>query len=99
MVNTFGASGGSTSWTYLWSTGQTTSTINVNPTVDATYWIAISDGSNTWYDTVNVDVNNLNISITQTDTILCAGDSTGALGVAINQGYGPYQYLWKCRWI
>jgi gliding motility-associated-like protein len=95
MVNTFGASGGSTSWTYLWSTGQTTSTINVNPTVDATYWIAISDGSNTWYDTVNVDVNNLNISITQTDTILCAGDSTGALGVAINQGYGPYQYLWN----
>ena len=85
----------SPAWTYLWSTGDTSSTINVNPTVDTQYWVAISDGSNTWYDTVDVTVNLLDITITQTDTILCAGDSSGTLGVAINPGNGPYQYLWN----
>ena len=85
----------SPAFTYLWSTGDTTSTINVNPAVDTQYWVAISDGSNTWYDTVDVTVNLLNITITQTDTILCAGDSSGTLGVAINPGYGPYSYLWS----
>jgi len=85
----------SPAFTYLWSTGDTTSTINVNPTVDTQYWVAISDGSNTWYDTVDVTVNLLDITITQTDTILCAGDSSGTLGVAINPGYGPYSYLWS----
>lgn len=85
----------SPSWSYLWSTGDTTSTINVNPSVDTQYWVAISDGNNTWYDTVDVTVNLLNINITQTDTILCAGDSSGTLGVAINPGYGPYSYLWN----
>ena len=95
MVNTFGAIGGSTSLSYLWSTGQTSSTINVNPSLDTKYWVAISDGNNTWYDTVDVTVNLLDITITQTDTILCAGDSSGTLGVAINPGYGPYSYLWN----
>jgi gliding motility-associated-like protein len=85
----------SPSWSYLWSTGDTTSTINVNPSVDTQYWVAISDGNNTWYDTVDVTVNLLDINITQTDTILCAGDSSGTLGVAINPGYGPYSYLWN----
>jgi gliding motility-associated-like protein len=82
-------------WSYLWSTGDTSSTINVNPSVDTQYWVAISDGNNTWYDSVNVTVNLLDINITQTDTILCAGDSSGTLGVAINPGNGPYQYLWN----
>ena len=85
----------SPSWSYLWSTGDTTSTINVNPLMNTQYWVAISDGNNTWYDSVNVSVNLLDINITQTDTILCAGDSSGTLGVDINPGNGPYQYLWN----
>lgn len=82
-------------WSYVWSTGDTTSSINVNPLADTQYWVAISDGNNTWYDTVNVTVNELNISITQTDTIFCAGDSSGTLGVEITPGLAPYQYLWN----
>ena len=84
-----------TPWSYVWSTGDTTSSIIVNPASSSQYWVAISDGNNTWYDTVNVTVNELDISITQTDTIFCAGDSSGTLGVAITPGYSPYQYLWS----
>ena len=84
-----------TPWSYVWSTGDTTSSITVNPASSSQYWVAISDGNNTWYDTVNVTVNELDISITQTDTIFCAGDSSGTLGVAITPGYSPYQYLWS----
>lgn len=84
-----------TPWSYLWSTGDTTSSIHVNPASSSQYWVAISDGNTTWYDTVNVSVNELDISITQTDTIFCAGDSSGTLGVAITPGYSPYQYSWN----
>jgi gliding motility-associated-like protein len=89
-INTSGSS-----WSYVWSTGNTTSTTMVNPVINTKYWVAISNGSNTWYDTVNVMVNKLYVAINQTDSILCAGDTSASIKVDVFDGYGSYQYSWN----
>jgi uncharacterized protein (TIGR02145 family) len=46
---------------YLWSTGATTPTISVSPTVSTTYYCTITDGSgNSCTDSVRITVNNCN---------------------------------------
>ncbi|MBN1448706.1 MAG: PKD domain-containing protein [Bacteroidetes bacterium] len=51
------ASGGTTPYSYLWSTSETTSSITVYPTVPTTYTVTVTDAdSETWTDDVVVDV-------------------------------------------
>ena len=47
---------GTGNYTYLWSTGDTTSTISVSPTVTTTYYVEITDGINWCTDSVTVTV-------------------------------------------
>ena len=42
---------------FLWSTGDTTATINVSPTQTTDYYVTITDGVSTCYDTMTVFVN------------------------------------------
>ena len=44
------------SFSYLWSTGDTTATINVNPLVNTTYYVEITYGGITYFDSVLVTV-------------------------------------------
>ncbi len=44
--------------TYLWSTGATTASINVNPTQTTKYWLQVSNGISTCTDTVTITVQN-----------------------------------------
>jgi gliding motility-associated-like protein len=58
---------------YLWSTGDTTPTINVTPTVTTKYWVRVSNGSHFCSDTFTVTVNTNTLStINQT---ICQGQS------------------------
>ena len=46
-------------YTYHWSTGETTASINVQPTHTTTYYVTISNGIATCYDSVTVSINGL----------------------------------------
>lgn len=50
--------------TALWSTGATTSSITVNPTVKTTYIVTVTDGITTCTDSVVVDVSSSELKVT-----------------------------------
>ena len=58
---------------YLWSTGDTTPTINVTPTVTTKYWVRVSNGSHFCTDTVTVMVSQSSTSIINQS--ICLGQS------------------------
>ncbi|MBV1887973.1 MAG: sulfatase-like hydrolase/transferase, partial [Urechidicola sp.] len=70
---TLTASGGTS---YLWSTGATTASINVSPSLTNTYMVTVSDGITNDNDDVIVTVNSLPVADAGTDVSICDGDST-----------------------
>jgi gliding motility-associated-like protein len=58
---------------YFWSTGDTTPTINVTPTVTTKYWVRVSNGSDFCTDTVTVMVSQSSTSIINQS--ICLGQS------------------------
>jgi hypothetical protein len=68
------ASGGAS---YLWSTGDTTAIITINPSFTSTYWVIATnlEGCND-SDFVEVSVNQSPVLTFQGDTNLCVGEST-----------------------
>jgi gliding motility-associated-like protein len=76
------ASGGGT---YLWSTGDSTSTINVSTMVDTSFIVMVSNGACAAYDTINVNVlsnptanagTDVTINQIQTATLTATGGGT-----------------------
>jgi len=60
---------------YLWSTGDSTSTIIVNPNNTTTYYVTVSDTLNcSSVDSVTVIINQIPNAITSNDTTICNGD-------------------------
>ncbi|KXK39636.1 MAG: PKD domain-containing protein [Bacteroidetes bacterium OLB9] len=91
-VTTLTASGGVS---YVWSTGETTSSIDVSPVVNTTYTVTATDAngcSNTASATVIVNGLSINASITGDDEI-CLGEST--VLTAELSGGTPLSYLWN----
>jgi hypothetical protein len=74
--------------TYLWSTGDTTSTINVSPTQTTTYYVTVNNGTSSCTDSVTVTVNSGNLFLQ--DTIRHCGAS-----YALSAGAGYSSYLWS----
>jgi hypothetical protein len=75
---------------YLWSTGDTTATINVNPTQTTSYWVQVSNGITTCTDTIHVTVSQpvVTISASPNDT-LCTGQ------LLTLSGQGAASYVWS----
>jgi len=62
--------------TYLWSTGETTQSILVSPSVHTNYSVTVTDGTNcSGIDDVNVDINPLPSIDAGIDQTICAGDN------------------------
>lgn len=78
--------------TYLWSTGATTSSIQVNST--SVYSVTVTNGICQAIDTVNVIKSNLISSIQKTD-IDCNGNTSGTAEVTGFNGITPYTYVWN----
>jgi gliding motility-associated-like protein len=55
----------------LWSTGETTTDINVQPTQPSKYWVKVSDGVTSCTDTITVSTK----PILTNDTTICAGST------------------------
>ena len=84
---TLTANGGTT---YSWSTGETTQSITVNPSVHTNYSVTVTDGTTcSGIDDVNVDVNplpNIDAGINQT---VCSGDNVDLTAT------GGNSYFWS----
>jgi hypothetical protein len=73
---------------YLWSTGDTTSSIYVQPAVTTTYYATISGGGATYTDSVTITVSNPQVDA-GTDVDICDGDSI------VLSGSGANNYVWS----
>lgn len=82
---TLTASGGTS---YLWSTGNTSPAITVNPTDTTTYYLTVSNGVCEANDSVTVNVKPLPIIDLGSDTTLCTSNS-----ITLCAGFAD-SYLW-----
>jgi len=85
-VTLTGSGGGS----YLWSTGQTTSSILVNPMITTWYYLTVTNGGCTGKDSVKVIVNPFQPPSLGPDTTLCAGQS-----ITLDAGSGFTNINWS----
>lgn len=76
---------------YLWSTGDTTASIRVNPTQTTTYTLSVTDSYRTCTDsfTVFVTPNTLPTSLFPHDSLFVCGDS---VNLSVGTGYDSYRW-------
>lgn len=87
-------SGGTIPYTYLWSNGATTASIN--GLCEAIYTVTVTDAVGCTA-TASADVkspNPLVLSFT-VDDVLCSGDCDGVITVTPSGGTSPYTYAWS----
>ena len=87
------ASGGSGSYTYLWSNGATTPTIDNLPAGNYSVVITDSNGCTTDCSVYIEPSQGISCSITSVDTD--CGDNNGSATVSVFGGQAPYTYLWS----
>lgn len=88
-------SGGVAPYTYLWSTGDTTSSIN--GIHHGTYTVTVTDSNAcTSVFTVNVEYQGGNVQLYYvTNNVACYGDSTGIIQLSISNITPPYTVNWS----
>lgn len=86
--------GGSGGYSYLWSTGETTSAIsNLAP---GTYTYQISDQGNcTIVDSILINEPDSLLAETQGTEWICVGTTNGSIAAVGSGGTPPYSYLWS----
>lgn len=92
------ASGGVPPYTYSWSSSQTTSTINVQPTQTTNYVVTIADAcySGTVSDTITVTVEPYTaVSVAVADTAVLCPNNTVAIEAVVTGGSAPFTYTWS----
>lgn len=88
-------SGGTSPYTYLWSNGQTASSIS--SVTSGNYSVTITDFNGCTLAksfTISQPAGPMTATTLQTD-ILCYGDNTGSAGVTVSGGTPGYTYLWN----
>lgn len=92
---TITVSGGTTPYTYLWST--TDNTPGITGLTAGTFTVTVTD-ANSCSLTASYDVDNglpLSVTVSATD-LICAGTNTGQASATATGGTGgPYTYLWS----
>ncbi len=87
-------SGGSGTYTYLWSNGQTTA--NVNALLGGTeYCVTVTDSNNCTEESCFTILYENNIALAINDTLDCFGDTNGAIILGVANGLGDYDYIWE----
>jgi gliding motility-associated-like protein len=97
-VATVTANGGTGNYSYLWNTGNTTSSISGLPV--GTYSVLVSDANGCTVNSIStVTISGpsaaLSASIGSQNNVLCFGQNSGSIISNINGGSGLYNYLWS----
>ncbi|MER0441622.1 collagen-binding domain-containing protein, partial [Emticicia sp. W12TSBA100-4] len=88
------ASGGQAPYTYLWSNGATTATVN-NFTV-GTYSVTVTDARGCYATTqVTIKEPKLLIAVATSTAVACYGEKNGTATVVASDGNGGYSYTWN----
>ncbi|PCH91034.1 MAG: hypothetical protein COB85_09690, partial [Bacteroidetes bacterium] len=92
---TASVTGGTTTYTYLWSNGGTTSTIS--NLVDNTYSVTVTDanGCQVIGTTTVIDGGIVAANISNQVNISCFGGNNGTASVTVTDGVPSYNYLWS----
>ncbi|MDI1356533.1 MAG: T9SS type A sorting domain-containing protein [bacterium] len=91
---TITASGGTSPYTYLWSSGATTSVIS--GVVAAAYTATVTDANGcTSSKPITITQPSALSTSTAVTNVLCNGGSTGSATVTASGGSGAYSYLWS----
>ncbi|PLX10220.1 MAG: hypothetical protein C0594_05220 [Marinilabiliales bacterium] len=88
-------SGGTSPYTYVWSGGQTTSSISSLPA--GTYTVTVTD-ANFCAGSESVDIGNVGgptVNTTVNADVTCYGGSDGTASVSASGGVSPYTYNWS----
>ncbi|MBI4648552.1 MAG: gliding motility-associated C-terminal domain-containing protein [Bacteroidia bacterium] len=87
--------GGTGTYSYLWSTGASTNSITNLPA--GAYSITVTDGNScTGSATVSINDSNAPTSIINSSTdVLCYGSANGTASVSASGGTPPYSYYWS----
>ena len=91
-------SGGFPHYNYLWSTGETSSSITVNPSSNTTYTLTVTDTCGTT-EVHNVNVNlipyiPMTVDAGNDITVQCPSEISTLTGTVID-GAGPFSYSWS----
>lgn len=90
------ATGGTGSYKYKWSNGETTQqAIKLGP---AEHAVTITDGvgcETIARVTITENILPLTVSLSQKSDVKCAGSMDGSLEASVQGGKGPYQYIWS----
>ncbi|GAB5539585.1 MAG: hypothetical protein Salg2KO_16880 [Salibacteraceae bacterium] len=85
--------GGTTPYTYLWSSGETGN--QVNQLCADTNWVSIMDDQGCQADTfLIIDVPDSIVTTGYGDTLICISN-TAAMAAASTGGTAPYSYIWR----
>ena len=88
------AAGGGLVYSYLWSTGDTTT--NINSLAAGTYYIIITDTANSIINDSIIIAEPSIISASYTSNQLqCYGYTNGNINLSTTGGVSPYSYLWS----
>jgi hypothetical protein len=87
-------SGGSSPYTFSWSSGAVTEDINGLPAGD--YIVTVTDSNNCMIADTFTVTQPSGISISASIThVACSGDSTGAIDITVSGGVPPYTFVWS----
>lgn len=88
------ATGGKGSFSYLWSTGDTTAQVNGLPA--GTYFVTVTDSVQcSAMDSVTISQPSEIVIDGNVQDVICGQDSTGSIQVTVTGGFGPYQFDWS----
>ncbi len=83
--------GGTAPYSYVWSTGDTTASISISPTVTTNYEVSITDAHNCLVSSSSkvLVYPELNMSVSVKEDSVCPGNTT-QIGISVNGGSGQY---------
>lgn len=88
------AGGGTPPYSYLWSNGQTS--VSINNLTAGSYTLTITDANNcAKTQTISVTEPNPLLASNNTVNLLCNGDGNGSITLTPQGGTPPYNYLWS----
>lgn len=92
---TVGASGGTTPYTYVWSTGSTSSTISSLNAGNYTVTVTDNNGCTDTEVAAITQPQSISASISSTTNLSCNASGDGTATATVSGGSGPYSYLWS----